>query len=83
MDEIDLNDELIAAARYGEEEEVSELLKNGANVNHQDATGSTGARDRGFYYLSMCKTLHMSLTTLVSLFIPFLIHTGFKTCKIS
>eukprot|EP00047_Mylnosiga_fluctuans_P016290 m.53442 g.53442 ORF g.53442 m.53442 type:complete len:499 (+) comp6483_c0_seq1:1863-3359(+) len=37
----DANAELVIAARYGETEEVEELLKGGANVDHQDETGNT------------------------------------------
>ncbi len=41
-DEADPHEELLDAARYGELEEVQELLKSGVNVNFQDAGGNTG-----------------------------------------
>lgn len=41
-EEFDVNVELLEAARYGEVEEVQDLLSQGANVNFQDALGNSG-----------------------------------------
>jgi hypothetical protein len=41
-EEFDINVELLEAARYGEAEEVREILAHGAYVDFQDDGGNTG-----------------------------------------